>query len=184
MFEGILKSDELLLTLEKIENYGCHCIFGDNWKKGRSRPLNDVDQSCKDLTNCYKCINLDETYGMENDGSCDPEDQDFNFPDLDRAENEGILESCLAVNNNDICKARLCSCDTKFVLTIVEKFFEGLEIDNNSRHSGPGSQFFENYCPPTSSGFNVQKACCGDYPTRFPYRSDNGKACCLGKTYQ
>lgn len=26
-------------------------------------------------------------------------------------------------------------------------------------------------------------ACCGDYPNRFPYKPDNSRGCCLGKTY-
>merc|ERR1712226_896842 len=187
MFENVLTSQELLDSLEKIENYGCHCIFGFDWKRGRSKPQNSVDYACKDLTNCYKCIKMDNTVDVNqvtNDiEKCDPASTEFIYPDLNKAENDGIYASCLEVNNGNICKTRLCACDTKFTINLIDQFFSGLELDMALKHTGPDSKFFKDHCPASNNLVIPQKECCGDYPMRFPYRADNGRACCSGKTF-
>lgn len=188
ILEGILLSDEILDDLSKIDDYGCHCIFGTNWRHGRGKPLNSVDYACKDLTNCYKCIFMDETYfynpEKEKEERCDPTRQDFNFPSYEDAKNFGILEACQAVNNNDSCLSKLCSCDTKFTINLIDQFFNGLQFDLSVKHDGINSLFFEDNCPIAPITGRPEKSCCGEYPTRFPYRVDKGRACCNGKTYE
>jgi len=172
-------TDNLLIDMNEIQNYGCWCQFGDQWRKGRSKPVNEVDSFCKDLMNCYKCVNMDQQ--TENlPGICDGTEEEYVGPSLIKVQQQGVYSACLEENNNDPCKSRVCSCDTNFVYQLIEAFFDGHVLDYSFQHSGGFD--FENECPRSGNGY-VDKACCGIYPKRFPYGVTANRQCCVTKTY-
>lgn len=172
-------TDNLLIDMNEIQAYGCWCNFGDHWRHGRSKPVNEVDGFCKDLMNCYKCVQMDQE-AESLPGICDAVDEEYKGPSLIRVQQVGVLQACSEENNDDPCKTRVCSCDTNFVYKLMEGFFAGIVFDATPQHSG--SFDIEASCPKGSHNA-ANKDCCGIYPKRFPYGVSANRQCCVSKTY-
>ena len=152
-------TDNLLIDMNEIQDYGCWCNFGDNWRKGRSKPVNSVDGFCKDLMNCYKCVGMD--HQNENlAGFCDSTEEDYKGPTLIRVQQVGTLQACSEENNDDPCKTRVCSCDTNFVYNLMQLFFAGEVFDPSPQHIGGFD--IESECP-KANNVALNKDCCGIY---------------------
>lgn len=172
-------TDNLLIDMNEILTYGCWCNFGDNWRKGRSKPVNNVDGFCKDLMNCYKCVQKDhDSEGLS--GICDATEEDYNGPSLIRVQQVGTLQACSEENNDDPCKTRVCSCDTNFVFNLMQAFFAGEVFDASPQHGGSFDVDLE--CP-KANNVAINKDCCGIYPKRFPFGVSSNRQCCVTKTY-
>ena len=60
-----------------LDNYACWCFFGSNWRKGKGKAVNEIDQICKDLHDCYKCAAID----ADNEGdNCEAAVEPYIFP--------------------------------------------------------------------------------------------------------
>jgi len=175
-------TDNLLVDMNEIQDYGCWCNFGESWRKGRSKPVNVVDGFCKDLMNCYKCV------GMDHDdeslvGVCDSTEEDYKGPSLIRVQQVGTLQACSEENADDPCKTRVCSCDTNFVYNLMQSFFGGTVFDLTPQHLGAGGNFDTELECPKADYVAISKSCCGIYPKRFPYGVTANRQCCVTKTY-
>ena len=67
--------------LQNINNYGCWCYFdADKIGKGRSQPMNEVDQLCRNLHYGYECAKIDEEdslISLTGEESCIPWQKDY-----------------------------------------------------------------------------------------------------------
>lgn len=183
--------DNLLIDVQEVSNYGCHCLFGEHWKLGRNKPVNEIDTFCKDLMYCYKCIEMDEFDVTGNlELVCDPVYEEYAAPSLVKVQEDGVFSACSAVNGGDGCKTRVCACDVNFVNKLLRSFYElhqGNSLDREPQHEGhhDGATFdFESRCLQVNTPV-PEKRCCGSYPSRFPYGVKANRACCepIGKTY-
>ena len=172
-----------MFELEAIWGYGCFCNFGENWKSSHGKPVNEIDKVCQNLYNCYKCAIIDSEEENSKD-TCDPNTQKYKVPIIKNVHQQGTYAACSAMNNRNNCKIRTCCCDLNFAKEILEYFFTGETIDPDIKHSN-GFSMIDN-CPVCQGKFCQagSKKCCGEYPKRFPYNTQDGRrACCWKKTY-
>lgn len=162
-----------------IDNYGCWCIFGDNRDKARGPTMNNVDRLCKSLQRGYDCVMIDQENDNNND-SCIPWDVDYKF---DFTLIGDIPTMCQTANPNDNCKIRSCMVEMKFTLSYLSEVFSGT-INTDDQFSHTNNFDFNNVCKRVHNDVNPEKACCGDYPERYSYRTIGGdRSCCVNKTY-
>lgn len=174
--------------IDSINSYGCWCYFQENHGRGKGSPQNEVDAQCKILHDGYTCIIMDaEAEGK----TCTPWDQSYNsgtglglvVSDPENNTHEAAIhKSCSRVNRKNNCAARACMVENYFVMQIFKQFLASVVFDPSLKHA------LGNFSPaadcPTRPGPYSEKECCGKYPIRFPYKTQNGdKDCCGQKTY-
>lgn len=159
------------LQFEQIWDYGCWCQFGaDAGTGGFGAPVNAVDDLCKSLTNCYKCVKIDSFADTE---ICQPGQTDYRVS-IKSAMIEGIYMHCERMNNPDDCALHTCCCETSFIAGLLELFFNGYEFDDTYNHS---SWDHTQQCDVPNTSTRVL-ACCGAYPERRPYNMVGSTDCC------
>merc|ERR1712080_455586 len=149
-----------LFDLSPIWNYGCWCHFGNSAGKGRSSPVDPVDELCKSLQHCYRCAALD---AREEGDICVPWQTDYTL-DVEH-KNKGIYKQCQRSNNDDDCEFHTCCCEMDFLSKLFDLFFQsawtGQQPYNKWNKHSKGFDY-ENRCP--ASGGSVTRECCGQYP--------------------
>jgi len=174
--------------IDSINGYGCWCYFQEEHGKGRGQPANEVDESCKWLHDGYTCILLDSE--AEGDFDCVPWDVAYSgatglgVSAGDSSSLEyAIRRTCNKNNKKNKCGERSCKVESYFVLNLFKHFLAGVVFDPSLKHS---LGFFnpKDDCPIKQGIMKSDKACCGEYPLRFPYKHLNGgRKCCNGSTY-
>lgn len=164
-------------TLANLQSFACWCHFEDQHGKGRGRPLNEIDALCKVLHDGYECAMLDNDDAAF--GECIPWEEQYNS--ATGFGGSSLAEECDAVNAVDTCAARACKVEGHFVTAIFDLFMQGIFADPALKKDN--GFMIEQECP-TKSGQPSDKACCGIYPIRFPFKSYGGeRGCCGVKTY-
>lgn len=84
------------------------------------------------------------------------------------------------------CAIRACIIESTFVFDSVQAFFKGISVNDTLRHNNGFRT--DASCPSKtcSEGSNCisEKSCCGDYPNRRVFKTQNGqRSCCREKTY-
>merc|ERR1711881_307334 len=97
-----------------------------------------------------------------------------------------LFDSCVAINPN-LCAARACSIERTFVENMVAYLISGSKVlYQDYSHALGFDPATDVGCPVKKGthGAGIEKACCGHYPTRFPYKTlDGDRGCCGGRTY-
>jgi hypothetical protein len=135
---------------EKLPNYGCWCtqVYTNNGQKGR--PIDELDEVCRQWAKCKKCEVIEGCEG----------ELDLNYsPTLafDMATFTLVTE-CLDMNE---CTTNRCECDLFHIARISEIIATG-DIDDSN--SGLGASDCH-HAGGVDSGAPVQHACCGAAPT-------------------
>ena len=102
--ENMLKFYDDTLSLNLIENHGCHCLPNSIAKYQVSKsgkPIDDLDNACKQHKACTACLNITN---LEN-----PCRWTKNYKITN------INKSLRCVDAADTCARRLCECDLRFV---------------------------------------------------------------------
>ena len=150
--------------------------------------MDEIDNHCKTLSNNYSCLQLDHQ-------NCYPENIEYNEINISNFLNESdkqLVSLCQSVNV-DPCKIAACSSEAKFSRDVINLFLAG-GVENDSFSHARGFQP-KNSC--MVKGVNsvdrrvnfldtksLDSECCGEFPSRFPFRTfDRKRACCQGKTY-
>ena len=55
-------------------NYGCWCMYNEDYVNGKSKPVDQIDSFCRDLHNGYDCIVMDLA---ETQTTCVPYEVDY-----------------------------------------------------------------------------------------------------------
>jgi len=173
----IAKQDMALL-----QGYGCWCFFEE--ERGRGQPVDEWDRQCKVLQDGYECIRLD---AEEQNLECDVWQTTYNSAvgsgGLSTMSMEQLRSECDASNIGDTCGSWICRVEGWFLQNILQMYFaQGSQPDVASFSHKNG---FE---PATgcvvTKGPASEKSCCGDYPERFPFKTQGGnRQCCNGRTY-
>lgn len=157
--------------------YGCWCIaHGENpLLAKRGLPADPIDSVCKDHALCYECARMD--YGH----TCDPTQVGYEvIGNKDLVTGKRYL-SC-PVHNNNVCEQSLCECDKMLAEGLVKTYGHWDEKYHISTSGFDGRADCE--LPEPVHDWGELDQCCGEYPNRAPYRSDNGnRQCCVDKTF-
>lgn len=167
--------------------YGCYCMpdqSHDLYTLGYGKPVDNIDNSCRMMGQCYECARMDH----EPERQCDPSRVQYNY-DLDFDEDEPNnhqLKSITCTDNasaggKQSCRRAICECDRKLAYDLREYYSEWHE----GHHTTQGTFIPEDECliEPGSGGSGSEIVCCGT-STRFPYKTMNGnRSCCGDKTY-
>jgi len=174
--------------MDMVNQYGCWCYFESDHGLGRGKPNDAIDHQCKILHDGYECAILDGE--VEGFPDCEPWVIDYasatglGFGNKDMSY---VQEECIANNaagdGEDKCAQRACMVEGWFVLEMFSLFVGGEAVDPAMRHEN-GFDRLED-CPINADPtLKSDKACCGIYPIRYPFKIFDGeRACCGSSTY-
>merc|ERR1712117_84139 len=168
-----------------INGYGCWCYLDAEWRDEEKQQINrasilahgkvvdDMDASCRDLINSYKCIEMD----AEKNGIDDCDAQAVEYVQHSFIQNADVTADCNAKNPNNKCAANACIVEATFIINFIDDY----------QHTSQGGTFDpETNCPGIPNPVGSDKECCGDHAllTRHPYRLYSGfttRSCCGGE---
>ena len=187
---------------EPINGYGCWCYLDDTWRDANqvliNRPailahgkvVNDLDASCRDLINSYKCIEMD----AEANGVTDCDAQAVPYDGFSFGLGADLVNECTTKNAGDECATNACIVEGAFTLRYINFFGFGApsitthaDYDADFVHTSKGGVFDpEVNCPGIPNPVGSDKECCGEHAllTRHPYRLYSGfttRSCCSGE---
>merc|ERR1711981_275379 len=172
-----------LLGLDRIWNYGCWCYFQENYGKGKGAPVNPTDEFCRSLQWGYECAIKDV---FDEDGTvCVPWEVEYTSGINLGASHSGDLEAECVSQNAQSCQQYACMVENNFVLQFFASFFDpSTSFDPSPKHDLPGGTFDPAVECQTSAGPKSDRQCCGQYPTRFPFKTlGTQRACCWDQVY-
>ena len=140
--------------------YGCWCPSIFDGLAYHGKPLDEVDQICKSLSQCQKCNQM---------SSCSGSDSGHFLLGLDKSDDS---YTCHSSSN---CAKQSCECIAEFSVNLAQQILEKRMI-LDSRLDSVDS----NFCSRKSNIPTVPNACCGTSPSWIPFDS-NTKQCENGK---
>lgn len=164
------------VTTFDLTNYGCYCT-GSNWHFGRDSPKDQYDKICMNQNKAYHCLVQD---AENNADFCDPVTEEYEFEVELNASTQNLIVTCGEENLTTFCKRNKCLVDLKSVydaFTLQQNFiYPDIEfLGHIGSFDGRGSFEPETMCMHTGSvdgGYSYQKTCCGDYPLRSWFLSN------------
>merc|ERR1712035_21530 len=153
--------------------YGCYCLpegSHDIAAGGYGKPQDNIDRSCKDFKQCYRCLN--EEYSDVSRG-CAGEEFGYRF---DLITNDDGTKDVQCTNRLGSCRRSICECDLQLARALSKYESEWDE----SLHSVKGGFDREATCVNPIGGGNPIVECCGD-KTTFPFNTPRrANQCCDG----
>jgi hypothetical protein len=166
-------------TINGLNEYGCWCYFYEDHGRGKGQPVDAIDEMCKILSDGYECAMRD----AEDEGTtCVP--WEVTYTSALGGSGLSVAEECAQVNSGNNCAIRACTVEGSFVGNLLDAFIGGgAQINNDNRHSNGFD--VATGCPVKKNGGGPSnKACCGNYPDRFPFKTIGGdRQCCGSRTY-
>jgi hypothetical protein len=166
-------------TINGLNEYGCWCYFYEDHGRGKGQPVDAIDEMCKILHDGYECAMRD----AEDEGTtCVP--WEVVYTSALGGSGLSVAEECAQVNSGNNCAIRACTVEGSFVGNLLDAFIGGgATINNDNRHSN-GFDVSTGCTVKKNGGGPSNKACCGNYPDRFPFKTIGGdRQCCGSRTY-
>lgn len=187
----------LKFNQKAFSNHGCWCATA---KKHAGQAMSELDSICHQLTQCMKCVEMQENCGVESY---------YWMMDVSNG-NNSTDQICPQESQPSIspCHKLKCECTDHTLSKIVEYLEENRRAEtqvavceNDTGNGGGGlnspriSFSLNNEQPDIflKSAWNnnnngkphvVNDACCGTHPSWFPYNTQSGeRGCCKGKTF-
>lgn len=156
------------VSFTDVLSSGCWCNLINNYNKQHGHPVGAMDTACRAHSHCYKCMTMDY--------AC-TEAQNAYQVFLDTRTDEFTCE-----RNDDPCALNACQCDVELVNNLVlAAGDDSNQIASLTEYGGFDASV---QCVSSGAGGNKPDQCCGEYPKRFPFFSNDGRRdCCAGKTY-
>merc|ERR1712025_542715 len=166
-----------------INRYGCWCYFQDDHGKGRSHPVDEIDEFCKILHHGYSCIIRD----MKNLNTPCNEPWAISYNSavstgiITGMTMENLKTECNTQNVENSCESFTCMVENWFVIQYLKYSLNGGLINLPFRHENNFN--VDEHCPASGEPHD-EIECCGYYPERFPYAVRFGERdCCFDKTF-
>ena len=171
-----------------IYEYGCWCYLdpsSDYRNNAHARPVDTIDQHCKQLIGGYKCATIDAEMNEEDD--CDAQTVPYNPFNVFGSDPANLEPDCISLNPGDVCAQRACQVEGLFTMPFIPFFFMGVQnspdFNQEFVHINAGGPFDpEVECAGLYNPVRSQTECCGQYSQgRQPYRLDSGfttRSCC------
>lgn len=169
--------------MDLINEYGCWCYFQNDHGAGKGKPVDEIDTLCKRLHDGYTCAIMD---ALDQGNTCVPWEVSYNSAvgsGMIQNMDIGTIRSECDVQNPDTtsCGNWVCKIEGYFIQQLVLYFTHGGLINHDHRHA---NGFNPSTDCPVSSGIKSEKACCDEYPLRFPFKTYNGaRDCCYTHTF-
>lgn len=160
--------------LKLFQTYGCWCSFQGNFA-GAGIPVDRIDRKCKQLNEAYECANSEIP-------NCEPWNTNFALPKKAhkiQGENEIISECNKANPDASECVKTSCYIQVNFVLNLFEVLFSNLSLDEQYMHSNGFDPLLG--CATHNKKVQVDRKCCGEYPSRTIYNNALNECCDDGK---
>merc|ERR1712048_66080 len=197
-----------LFTISSVANYGCWCRFGQ-YRPYKGQAQDVVDTACKTWHQNYDCLNID--YNTDGTTPCNM-DTEYNdvivsiSDPFDMATD--YATACDNANPGDACASEACHVDAVFIREVVMFLadntlnmtlsgwygFDGTIC--TGAHAAAGTTLVPPVAPTTQNAPTTAApgttlnpplpttACCGAYPARFPYKTQQGaRQCCNDTTF-
>lgn len=191
-------------SFTEINGYGCWCYLDDTWRDASNQLINRpsilahgqvvdaIDESCRDLINAYKCIEMD----AEEAGDFDCDAQSVSYTPYNFFSSETDLDIECNAENTGVCAIGACLAEGAFTLKYLELGFVGINPDSFTTHDDYNADHVHNTnggtfdpsveCPGIPNPVGSDKQCCGNYVelTRKPFRLYSGfttRSCCSGE---
>jgi len=157
------------VSFTDVLSSGCWCNFINNYDKRHGHPVGSMDTACRAHSHCYKCMAMDF--------ACTEEQTAYQVF-LDTKTDEFTCEK-----NDNPCALNACQCDVELVNNLVlAAGDDSYQVASLTEYGGFDAQV--QCVSGGGAGAGKPDQCCGDFPKRFPFYSNNGKReCCSGKTY-
>jgi len=200
-FTGKAFAGSVANAFEPINGYGCWCYLDDTWRDQNqvliNRPsilahgkvVNDLDASCRDLINSYKCIEMD----AEANGITDCDAQAVEYNPYNFLFGGDLSQDCINQNPGNECAQNACIVEGAWTLryigyigNLAPSITTHPDYDAQYVHTSKGGSFDpEVGCPGIPNPVGSDKECCGDHAllSRHPYRLYSGfttRSCCGG----
>lgn len=148
-----------------LVQYGCWCFPRGQLIMGYGQPVDDIDNTCRNHQLCLHCVKMDTNH--ECDGNMQP------YRVFGQIYQNGRRLLCKDPPGS--CAWLACQCDVNMVTTIILAALRGYK------------PMYWRYNPARCNAIDRNHLfepdqCCGKYPDRFPYHSDE-KQCCRGKLF-
>merc|ERR1712166_1079879 len=184
-----------------INGYGCWCYLDDTWRDANqvliNRPailahgkvVDALDESCRELINSYKCIEMD----AEANGIADCDAQAVSYTAFSFIPSADLATECADNNPGDECAANACIVEGAFTLRFLGDLADmTAHVDFDAAHVHTNNAFSAGTfdpvvsCPGIPNPVGSDKECCGDHAllTRHPSRLYSGfttRSCCVGE---
>lgn len=178
--------------IEMLQEYGCHCFpTNKSTYGGKGAPVDQLDEACRNLFRCHKCVRLEDTTG-----SCDPDTVSYRFEtDITQDPRANI---CRLSNRDSECMMNTCQCDNHFAATVYNLWtnadgsnwtynFENWYNGRYLKYAKANNLIGFDHAGTCRPGMltNLPDACCGtEYPHKQPYASGIRQCCAAdGQTY-
>jgi hypothetical protein len=200
-----------LFTISSVANYGCWCRF-NQYKPYKGTPQDTVDEACKQWYQNTDCLKMDySTQDAITGASTFQCDDTIDYVDVitDLADpfddTTDYAAACALKNPGNDCAAGACHVDAVFIRHVFNFLSDNTLNMTLSGWYGFNGNVCTGYVPftgttamPATTGANAattmaagttatpvpSRACCGSYPTRFPYKTAGGdRQCCVDTSY-
>lgn len=171
---GSRNKDDMALWQQfykSIINYGCYCYIGRPVTGGRGNAVDGLDEVCKALFRCERCLAIDSGNGIFGETGCDRHMGYTYRAKVDKSKKPYIF----CHTNNNKCQMASCRCDKAWAQAVAE-LYEFWSEDNKFIFDENG--YCEKQERPDGSEKGSADRCCGYYPTREPYKSYSHRQCC------
>lgn len=169
-------------TVEILTCYGCWCNRGIYFERSRGIPRDGFDKICKYHHMAYQCIRMDSIMRGE---ECDPVEVSENgfrhrFEVILSDDNRAKMRiEC--DHDQDWCAQRTCEADVQYLQDFVDVVMSGGVLrrdlyghnDHFDEDGKPTGNFdWESSCRTGVINHTPYRHCCGKYPRRKTYASD------------
>ncbi|CAG5098588.1 Oidioi.mRNA.OKI2018_I69.XSR.g15801.t1.cds [Oikopleura dioica] len=149
--------------IRELFNYGCHCYPGGSkniLKSGRGKPLDTIDEYCRQHKICYKCINSIFNDGQWNgeESRCNPAESSYKMI----ANMSAYTVKCSEDQNP--CRKAICECDLHYAEQVTSLDFEA---NHNPAYLQRNGFDYDSSCIKRGN-YQGEHQCCGDRNS-FPY---------------
>jgi len=153
------------------------------------------------------CPSDENDTDFDHDETCDPKTQNYESEFSKLPEEQSILADCADANPTNLCAKNTCCCEMKFISDLLSLITSMQPFDINFQHKrgwdyegnclpkntspkvpsnggnpgppnpGPGNGDDAPQDPDGKNNTGDDKACCGKYPYRFVYHTNNMDCC-------
>ena len=193
-----------------FEGYGCWCNFDENKElsaAGKGKPVDTMDELCKNLRDNYECIMMDED-AIIDDEPCKPWTQSYGSvvitSDVEKLQSEcelvaGKNGELAEIHNLDFlygnyngnnrqtkynkCVELSCIVETYF-LSELDIWLQSTDSNDKTQYdyanAHSSATFDKNtVCRAEGGTADSERECCGNYPNRSPFKPmNNARECC------
>lgn len=183
-FPKLPNGESQYYDIEILNCYGCWCNREQFFGRGMGEPRDAFDMICKYHHQAYECISID---AAERGEVCDPtavSAEGFKFKmELSFDNGRGGM-NLQCDQNQSWCKQRVCEADLQYIKDFVRTALAGHRIrrdllghEDHLGADGLPTGYFDHgaNCPLGGSLHTPHKYCCGAYPRRRTYKTDQVK---------